>query len=213
MTAQAMVELVAGVLQTDAASLWWYDDEGAYLVARFPEDRAPAVKWFAEMPEVGASIKAGECRLYERAEATGSVRAWMQTAGVAVSLRIPVEAPEVARHFMGLSWSTEDHPPVAEILATARRFADHIALSLARIVAHRLRVESALELSDNVAQALTVARTSLAIGDEETAMRAMAQAFEHTQRIMARLLRGDPANNLQRLYPSAVEATREPEDD
>lgn len=207
LTAQALIELLAGVLETDAASLWWYDDDAAYLVARFPEDRAPAVKRFADMPEVGISIRAGECRVYERSQQTGATRAWMERAGVAVSLRVPVQAAEVPRHFIGLSWASEDHPPIDQIVATARRFADHIALSLVRIVGHRVRVESALELSDNVAQALTVAQTSLAVGDTETAEQAVAQAFDHTQRIMGRLLRDDPASNLNRLYPSTVQAT------
>lgn len=212
LTAQTLIELTAGVMQADAASLWWYDDDGAYLVARFPEDRMPTTEVFADMPEVGASIRADETRLYERAAATGLVREWMEAADIAVSLRLPVERAEVPRHFLSLSWAGEDHPAVDRLLPTARRFAEHIALTLARVLRDHVRVESALELSDNVAQALTIARASLDLGEVAQAERAIDRAFGHTQRMMTRLLRDDPASDYHRLYPSHTDVTPAGED-
>ncbi|MBW3618627.1 MAG: hypothetical protein KY461_00130 [Actinobacteria bacterium] len=201
-TAASLVEMTAGVLQTDAASLWWYDDHQAYLVARYPEDRMPTLKVFADMPEVGASIRAAETQLYVRDEATGAVREWMERAGIAVSLRLPVESAEVARHFLGLSWSGTEHPPVASLLPTARRLANHISLALTRIVASRIQFESALELSDNVAQALVIAKASLQMDRPDDAARAIDRALYETQRIMTHLIRDDDTGNLRRLYPA-----------
>lgn len=201
-TAQSLVQMIAGVMETDAASLWWYDDEQAYLVARFPEDRMPTRKVFADMPHVGASIQAAETELYVRDRSTGAVRAWMEQAGVAVSLRLPVESAEVPRHFLGLSWETSEHPPLDTLLPTARRLANHIALALTRIVASRIQFESALELSDNVAQALVIAKASLQMERPEDAERAIDRALDQIQRIMTRLVRDDDTGNLRRLYPA-----------
>lgn len=147
---------------------------------------------------------AGETGLYVRRDATGTVRQWMEDAGVEVSLRIPVETEEVPRHFLGLSWETPDHPPLETLLPTARRFGEHIALALTRLVAKKLQVESALELSDNVAQALVLALSSLQFGDYEEAEAAISRAFEETQRIMGRLVRNDTTGNLRRLYASGT---------
>jgi hypothetical protein len=203
-TAQSLVEVAAGVMQTDAASLWRYDDDGAYLVARFPEDRMPTVKVFSEMPDLAASITAGETQLYVRDQSTGVVREWMETAGIAVSLRLPVESSQVERHFLGLSWERDDHPPVESLLPTARRLADHVAVALSRLTAERSRVESALELSDNVAQALTIAKASLHMGDQQVAEQAIERALDETQRIMARLMPDGRTADACRLYPSDV---------
>ncbi|MBW3658905.1 MAG: hypothetical protein KY457_09725 [Actinobacteria bacterium] len=201
-TAQSLVEMAAAALETDAASLWWFDQEQALLVARYPEDRMPTIKVFADMPEVAESIRAGETQLYVRSESTGTVREWMEQAGIAVSLRLPVEGSVVSRHFLGLSWETEEHPPVDTILPTARRLANHIALALTRIVARRVQYESALELSDNVAQALVIARTALEMGQLDTAKQAIDRAFAETQRIMGRLSRDDDTGTLRRMYAS-----------
>lgn len=203
-TALSLVEVAAGVMQTDAASLWSYDDDEAHLVARFPEDRMPTVKVFADMPDVARSIKAGETQLYVRAESTGVVREWMENAGIAVSLRLPVASAEVQRHFLGLSWERDDHPPIESLLPTARRLADHVAGALSRLAAERSRVESALELSDNVAQALTIAKASLHMGDQQVAEQAIERALEETRRIMARLTPGGRTPDACRLYPSDV---------
>lgn len=203
-TAQALVEIVAGVMQTDAASLWSYDDHEARLVARFPPHRMPEVKVFADMPEVGASIRDEETELYVRSEETGPVREWMEQAGIAVSLRLPVGSPEVPNHFLGLSWETEDHPPVTALLPTAQRLAQHVALALSRLTSQRRRIESALELADNVAQALVVAKGSLHLGRQDDAEQAIERALSETARIMGRLLRADQTGDLRRLYPSDV---------
>lgn len=208
-TAQSLVEMTAAVMETDAASLWWYDDHHAYLVARFPEDRMPTTKIFADMPEVAASIRAGETQLYVREDETGAVREWMEQAGTAVSLRLPVESPEVPRHFLGLSWETTDHPPVDQLLPTARRFANHIALALTRIVSSRVQLESALELSDNVAQALVIAKAALEMEEHDVVAQALDRAIGETQRIMGRLVRDDDTANLRRLYPSDVMGRRD----
>lgn len=201
-TAQSLVEMAAAALETDAASLWCFDQAQALLVARHPEDRMPTIKVFADMPEVGASIRAGETQLYVRAGSDGAVREWMEQAGIAVSLRLPVEGSAVSRHFLGLSWESEDHPPVDTLLPTARRIANHIALALTRVVDRRLQYESALELSDNVAQALVIARTSLEMGRLDTATQAIDRAFAETQRIMGRLSRDDDTGALRRMYAS-----------
>lgn len=203
-TAQSLLEVAAGVMQTDAASLWWYDDDEAHLVARFPEDRTPTIKVFAEMPDIARSIKAGETQLYVRAECTGAVREWMEHAGIAVSLRLPVASSQVQQHFLGLSWETEDHPPIESLLPTARRLADHVAVALSRLAAERSRVESALELSDNVAQALTIAQASLHLGDHQVAEQAVERALAETRRIMARLMPDRPTPDAHRLHPSDV---------
>jgi hypothetical protein len=206
-TAQTLVEIVAGVMQTDAASLWSYDEHEARLVARFPQHRMPEVKVFADMPEVGASITAEETELYIRSESTGPVREWMEQAGVSVSLRVPVGSPEVHNHFLGLSWESEDHPPVDALLPTARRLAEHIALALTRLAAQRRRIESALELADNVAQALVVAKGSLHLGRHDDAEQAIDRALDETARIMGRLMREDDSGDLSRMYPSDVLGT------
>lgn len=203
-TAQTLIEIVAGVMQTDAASLWHYDDDRATLIARFPPNRMPEVKDFADMPEVGASIKAEETELYVRAESAGAVREWMERAGIAVSLRLPVGSPAAPRHFLGLSWETEDHPAIGTLLPTAQRLAEHMALALARLAAQRRRIESALELTDNVAQALVVAKGSLHLGRHDDAQQAIDRALEETTRIMGRLLREDATGDLSRVYPSDV---------
>jgi hypothetical protein len=202
--AQSLVELTAGVMQSAAVSLWWYDEEEAHLIARFPEDRMPSVMDFSQVPEVAASIKAEETQLYVRDEATGLVRDWMEQAGIEVSLRLPVAIPEVERHFLGLSWEAVEHPAVDSLLPTARRFADHIASVLSDAVARGGRVESALELSDNVAQALILAKTYLRLGRQDDAEQALERALDETQRIMGRLLGDHQSGNLRRLYPSNV---------
>lgn len=201
-TAQSLVAMAAAALGTDAASLWWYDQEKALLVGRYPEDRMPTVKVFSDMPDIGASIRAGETQLYVRSEATGAVREWMDRAGVAVSLRLPVEGAVVSRHFLGLSWETDDHPPVESILPMAQRVANHIALALTRVVDRHVKVESALELSDNVAQALVIAKAALELDRTETALQAIDRALDEVQRIMGRLARDDDTGTLRRMYAS-----------
>jgi hypothetical protein len=213
-TARTLVEIAAGVMQTDAASLWRYEEHAAVLVARHPEGRMPSVLDFSQMPEVAQSIKAQETQLYVRSEADGTVRDWMEGADITVSLRLPVAAPEVPQHFIGLSWATDDHPAIESLLPTAQRVADQIALALTRLAAERLRVESALELSDNVAQALVIAKSSLHLDRQQDAERAIDRAIDETRRIMLRLMRDDPSASLRRLYPSDVlgaSPDREPE--
>jgi hypothetical protein len=202
-TAQPLLEVAAGVVQSDAASVWRFDDEGVHLVARFPADRTPTVEVFTA-PEIARSIRAAENRFYVRDDEPDPVRAWMQENGLAVSLRLPVETPEVQRHFLGLSWETADHPPIETLLPTARRFADHIALALARIAGRRVRHESALELSDNVAQALVIAKSSLHLEEHAVAEQAIDRALAETRRIMGQLMDDDPRGNQRRLYPSDV---------
>lgn len=203
-TSQSLVELAAGVLGTDATSVWHYDDERAYLLARYPQTSVPQQLVFAQMPEVGASILAGETELYQRSEAPDTVREWMELAGIQVSLRLPVAAREVQQHFLGLSWNSPDHPPIGSLLPMAQRFADHLALGLRQISAGQARVESALELSDNVAQALVVAKSSLQLGRHDIAENAIDRALEEFQAIMQRLVRDDRTGELRRLHPSDV---------
>lgn len=112
---------------------------------------------------------------------------------------------DLGRWELKLGWLGE--PPRGEVPAEAvQRFVSQLDTTLLRATERKMREESHLELADNVAQSLVVAKTLLEMDDVEGARRAMDRALEHTKDVMARLQRDNPQVAFVRLYPSSVEA-------
>lgn len=195
--ARALVELAAGVLDADAVSLWWHDQDTAYAIARFPATARQHALSFADMPDVGESILSHDTRVYRREHAQ---RISSEGAGIAVCLRLPVELEEVTNHFLNVCWETERDPVEDGLLPVAQRMADHITLTLSHVIARDVTRISALELSDNVVQALSVAHLALEMDDTETARDAIERASDHAHRILHRLLDTDTTSSLRRMY-------------
>lgn len=194
--AQSLVELIAGVLEGSAASLWWHDDEAAYQIGRYPDGRMRTIMPFAEMPDVGASIRAGELQVYERQHTTDAVREWMDEAGIEVSLRVPVPTRMAPRHFLGLSWASGSSPPLDEVVPLAKRFAEHVGIAWTNAMSRQSRHETVLELSDNVAQALVAARGAFELGEIGNAQDAVDRAYAQLERILVRLLDEDESDTV-----------------
>ncbi len=202
--AHSLVELMAGALQCSSASLWRYDDEAAYQIAHVPSGRNPTLLRFAELADVGASIRAGEVQLLERGTAGDPARGWMERAGVEVSVRIPVPTEVAAGYVVDLAWDRAPDEPVEQLLPLARRLAGHAARSFAEAVSRHTRQATVLELSDNVAQALVAARGALELEDLEQGRRDVDRAYAELQRILVRVVHEDGSDTIRRLDASGA---------
>lgn len=197
--ARALVELAAGVLDADAVSLWWHDEDTAYAIARFPAIARQRTLRFADMPDLGENILSHDTGVHRGEDAQ---RVSSEGAGISVCLRLPVELEDVTNHFLNVCWETERDPVEDGSLPVAQRMADHITLTLSHVIARDVTRISALELSDNVVQALSVAHLALEMNDTETARDAIERASHHAHRILHRLLDTDTTTSLRRRYAS-----------
>lgn len=119
--------------------------------------------------------------------------------------RAEFRVDDLGRWELQLGWRHD--PPRGNVPTEAvQRFVSQLDTTLLRATERKLREESHLELADNVAQSLVVAKALLEMADLEGAHRAVDRALEHTKDVMARLQRDNPQVAFVRLYPSSVEA-------
>lgn len=205
--AEAAVEIAVGLFEADAAALWWRGDEGVRLVARAPTVARPTPMGDRTMPELLQLGDIGVATFLTRDEAPAGVAGWMDEHDLAAMSIMPMRLDDVGDWLFALSWQTApDGLPPEESVA---RFADRVELILLRAMERKWREESALELADNVAQALVLGRTLFEMDDPEGGRQALDRALEHTQRIMSRLRHEDPHAQMVRMYPASLAADEE----
>jgi PAS domain S-box-containing protein len=174
----------------DRVSLWRRTDRLPLLVARVPPgaaagydvDLAALPHLWDELAPLRPVLVGQGGRAPDAAEATCLTRSRVRT-----QLRLPISIDNTADAFFALDW-TQPGALASRTLALAQDFATRAAAVLADAWRRDERRQRALEINDNVIQALVRAKGARELGAGDELDRALDEALEATRHVIGHLL-------------------------
>lgn len=179
--------------ECDAASVWAIEGDASKLVARDPqpEGQGPGAVVIVDVDGAAPGLL-GRGEDFISLEGPNlpqpAERRFMLERGIGAALRVPIPVPEEPRLVMGLMWDEPKAEAEPGMMAAALKFADQAALVLVLAGRREEGRRRALEINDEIMQALVVAHSALALGYYDKAEEALDASLRSTRRIVADLM-------------------------
>lgn len=189
--ASSACEAAQAYFSCDRVSLWRRTDRLPLLVARVPPgapaphdvDLAALPHLWDELATLRPVLVGQGGRVPDAAEGGCLTRSRVRT-----QLRLPISIDSTADAFFALDWTQPGAVLASRTLALAQDFAARAADVLADAWRADERRQRALEINDNVIQALVRAKGARELGVADELDRALDEALEATRQVIAHLL-------------------------
>lgn len=184
--ARRLCEDARSLFRADVVTLWRRQPGGTALLHQIPEPLGP--NFTLDLTSAGHDDASPQYVQSPDAARTASERSAMRSRGLAAAMTLPIPTDGARDHSLGLSWFAAPTLASQTLVAAAQRYADRAGSVLAGALERDQRQSHALQVNDDITNALATARIALDLGDTDAAGRALDHGLEAARALMTELL-------------------------